>query len=175
MSRSTFRRTAAVALSAGLLLTGCSALEGLAGGVEPERDAESGEIVEAVRADAFSLRVGDCLDLSSEPVATDEEGAEFDSVPTVPCTDEHDSEIYAAHLLPEGEYPGDEAVAGSAEELCYQDFQPFVGLAYEDSVLEFTTFMPTVDSWELDGDREVLCVVVDPSAPVTATLQAAQR
>jgi hypothetical protein len=175
VSRSTRRRTAAVALSAGLLLSGCSALEGLVGGVEPERDAETGAIVESVRADAFALRVGDCLDLSSEPVGTEEEGTEFDSVPTTPCAEEHDSEIYAAHQLPDGDFPGDDAVATSADDLCYADFQSFVGTSYEESALDFTTFTPTLDSWELAGDREVLCVIADPSGMVTGTLRSAQR
>jgi hypothetical protein len=152
-----------------LLLTGCSAVQGLAGGVEPERDETTGEIVEAAQADAFSLRVGDCVDA----LATGD-SEEVESMPTVPCADEHDGEVYASHLIDDAEYPWEESVATQADELCYADFQPFVGTAYEDSALDYTTLFPTGDSWKHLDDREILCIVVDPSAGVTGTLQAAQ-
>ncbi len=170
MSRTTRRPLARAGLLAAtaLVLTGCSAVQGFVGGVEPERDEATGEIVEAAQADAFALRVGDCLDVSST-----EESEVLDSVPTVPCGEPHEGEVYASHALADGDFPGDEAVAAQAEELCYSDFQAFVGLAYEDSTLDFSTMYPTADSWQLLDDREVLCVVVDPAAAVTGTLEGA--
>ncbi|WNB85714.1 septum formation family protein [Cellulomonas sp. ATA003] len=173
MSRSTRRpvATAGALVATALLLTGCSALQGAMGGVEPERDEATGEITEAAQADAFALRVGDCLTLEAEVT---EELQEFASVPTVPCEEAHDSEIYAAHDLEGDEYPGDDAVVASADELCLADFTTFVGTPYEESVLELTTFFPSSDSWSMQDDREVLCVVVDVEGGVTGTLQGAQ-
>lgn len=174
MSRSTRRPTtlllaAAVAV---LSLSGCAVAQDLVGGVEPERDEATGEVVEAVHANAFALRVGDCLNVN-ETMPDTEETFEVESVPTVPCGDEHDSEVYASHQMEDGEYPGDEAVLAAVDELCYADFAPFVGLAYEDSTLDFTAFFPSAQSWEMD-DREILCIVVDPEAGVTGTLQGVQ-
>jgi len=173
------RRTAAVSvLASAFLLSGCSALDGLMGGAEPERDEETGEITEAVDADAFALRVGDCLNYAEDATADVSEDApeleEVVSVPTVPCGDEHDSEVYAAHVLEGDEYPGDESVMASADELCFADFEPFVGTAYDASVLDFTYLAPSSDSWSLGDDREVLCILVDADGGVTGTLEGAR-
>jgi Septum formation len=172
MSARPSRRTLAVVLltAAASALSGCAAMETLAGGVEPERDSATGEIVEAAQADAFALRVGDCLNVGGT-VTESEETQMINSVPTVPCGDEHDGEVYASHLMEDAEYPGDEATAATADELCYANFEGFVGMAYEDSALDFTMFYPTAESWELGGDREILCIVVDPEAGVTGSLE----
>ena len=129
--------------------------------------------------EAFRERVIDATEHAEEAVIAKEarvteETQEFATVPTVPCGEEHDSEIYAAHDLEGAEYPGDEAVVTGADELCLDDFASFVGTAYEESALELTTFFPSADSWDLQDDREVLCVVVDVDGGVTGTLEGAQ-
>ena len=35
---------------------------------------------------------------------------DVESVPVVPCSEPHDAEVYAETELPEGDYPGDEAI-----------------------------------------------------------------
>ena len=173
MLRSLVRPVASTALvaSAALVLTGCAAAQSFVGGVEPERDEETGAVVEAVQADAFSLRVGDCLTSGTAPVV--EEVQDIESVPTVPCDQEHDSEVYAAHVMTQAEYPGDEAVVTAADDFCYAEFEGFVGMAYEDSALLFSTMFPSPDSWKLADDREILCVVVDEAGGLTGTLAGA--
>lgn len=131
----------------------------------PVRD-ETGEITEANdSADVFLLAVGDC---------TNDEGTtsgEISSVATVPCADPHDNEAYLSQDLPDGEFPGDEAVATQADEICYGGFADFVGLAYEDSRLEYFPITPTEGSWG-EGDREVLCLVYDGNAEkLTGSMQ----
>lgn len=134
---------------------------------QPTRDAQSGEITEAVDdADVFALRVGDCLGDSPE--------GDVASVPTVPCDEPHTDEIYLSTELPDGDFPDEEAFIAHAEEECMPAFAEFVGLAYEDSVLELTTMEPTEESWA-DGDREVLCLVYDPAGEVTGSLEGARR
>jgi hypothetical protein len=156
--------------SAALALTGCSAAQSFVGGVEPERDEETGAVVEAVQADAFALRVGDCLN-STETVT--EEVQDVDSVPTVPCDQAHDSEIYASTQMTDETYPGDEAVVTAADDFCYAEFEGFVGMAYEDSALFISTMFPTAESWKVLEDREILCVVVDEAGGRTGTLAGA--
>lgn len=162
--------TAALVASSVVVLTGCSALQSLAGGVEPERDEVTGAVTEAVEADPFALRVGDCVDTAALGVT--EEVQTIMSVPTLPCDQEHDGEVYASLEL-EGEYPGEDGVVQAADEFCYAEFGAFVGTAYEDSALDFLTMFPTAETWELDGDRQVLCIVVDAASGVTATLAGA--
>lgn len=153
---------AALSCTALIALTGCSLL---GGADEPERD-ESGDVTEASDADAFSIRVGDCL----ESMDWGAEG--FTTVPVIPCAEEHESEVYAAVDLPDGDYPGDESVATQADEYCYGEFQGFVGVAWEDSAYDYGYLSPSPESWE-QGDREVLCMIMDPNGLTTGSLAGA--
>ena len=133
------------------------------------RDETSGEITESSEADVFSLKVGDCLNQT-----TTEETAEVSSVPTVPCAEPHDSEAYAATDLPEGDYPGDQAVTDASDTFCSDQFATFVGLSYDESTLELASFYPTPESWA-EGDREIMCFISSPDGQVTGTLAGAAR
>src|SRR5665648_436349 len=80
---------AALVSAALLALAGCSLIGGAS---DPERD-DSGTIVASDDdADVFALRVGDCM-------ASTDEATEVQTVPTRPCTELHDSEIFASTTL----------------------------------------------------------------------------
>jgi hypothetical protein len=93
----------------------------------------------------------------------------------VPCAEAHDSEVYAAHQMTDETYPGDDAVVTAADDFCYAEFGGFVGMAYEDSNLLYTTMFPSSDSWKLNDDREILCIVLDENGGITGTLAGAAR
>jgi Septum formation/Protein of unknown function (DUF2510) len=115
------------------------------------------------------LKVGDCLADSLTGG-----GEAIFTVETVPCSEPHSGEIYAV-VIPRGDYPGDEAMAVQADELCNAEFESFVGLPYEESVLYFTYLHPSdQESWNA-GDREVVCTVYDPAGDTTGTLADANR
>jgi hypothetical protein len=147
-------------------ISGCGVLDESA--EPPVRDETSGEITESSDADVFSLKVGDCLNHTGT-----EETEEVSSVPTVPCDQPHESEAYAATDMPDGDYPGDQAVTDAADTFCYDEFATFVGMSYDESVLNLSSFFPTPESWE-QGDRELMCFISD-EAPVTGTLAGAAR
>lgn len=131
-------------------LTGCSLLPG----AEPVRD-ENGSIAEReTNADVFSITVGDCTNDG------DLDQVEVSSVEAVPCSDPHDNEVFASFDLEDGDFPGAEAVQTLADEGCYDEFEPFVGIAYEESRFAYYPMTPTESSWS-QGDREVLCLVFD--------------
>jgi hypothetical protein len=142
----------AIALS----LSGCSSL--FSSPEEPVRD-ETGQIAESNDStDVFALTVGDC---------TNDEGTtsgEISTVAAVPCDEPHDNEAYLSVDLPEGEYPGDDSVATQADTICYDAFPTFVGIAYEESRLDYFPITPTEESWTGGADREVLCMVYDANA-----------
>lgn len=143
-------------------LAGCSGVGPFVSSDAPLRD-DDGRIVEANdQTDAFALQVGDCL---NDATAT----GEVQTVPTVPCDEPHDSEIYAAGQLGESPYPGVDVVIGKAEAICLPAFEQFVGEPYLDSRFDFSYYYPTELSWA-NGDREVLCVIYDPEGPVTGSL-----
>lgn len=151
-------RRAALALFAVLALAGCSD--------EPEREEATGELQESGDVDVFDVEVGDCLGGETA------EG-EISSVEATPCSEPHAEEIFAAVTVADGEYPGQEALDVEAEQ-CLTEFAEFVGMAYDESVLEINYMTPTEESWA-EGDREILCTIYDPDGQTTGTLSGANR
>jgi hypothetical protein len=104
---------------------------------------------------AASIQPGTCLDEDDLPID---------------CAAEHDAEVYALVSLPEGPWPGEEAVDAAADEACRSEFEAYVGAAYDDSALYFLYYSPTQDGWAT-GDREVICLVFDPEGPLTGSVR----
>jgi hypothetical protein len=148
--------TAVLAGATVLLLSAC-------GPEAAQRDESSGEITASADADVFTLEVGDCLDMEAAAAT------EVETLPTVPCGDPHDSEVYAETDLTGEEIPAD--LDDQAGTFCYDAFEPFIGMAYEESTLDFSYLAPTAGSWD-QGDRSVQCVLQSPE-PVTGTLEGA--
>ena len=71
------------------------------------------------------------------------------------------------------DFPGDDALFAQEAEFCIAEFKSFVGLSYEESVLDFTYYHPSEESW-LDGDRVVTCMIYDPGEQVTGSLRGAR-
>ncbi|WP_263119144.1 hypothetical protein [Cellulomonas sp. RIT-PI-Y] len=143
---------------ASLALSGCSS-----SAPDAQRDESSGEITASSDANVFTVAVGDCLDLASADLAD-----EVSSLPTVPCSDAHDSEIYAEEELPAGDFPTD--LDAQADDFCYGEFATFVGVPAENSSLGYQPMTPTEGGWEQMDDRVVQCIVMS-AEPVTGTLE----
>ena len=126
----------------------------------PQADDETP--TDAVYVAVHNLEVGDCL---AKPPPEDES-----SVPTVPCSEPHSHEVFAAVTLPAGDSPGMDAVNTQADELCFAEFNGFVGLSYEESVL-------MLNIWIIETSTEtvVVCMVYDPAGDTTGTLADANR
>lgn len=167
MNRRTRAAVVALTVVASAGLTGCSQVEGLFGGGEPERGDDGQVAEESEGVSVLDLQQGDCTTSVSE--------SEMSEITVIPCGDPHHSEIYHAYDLPEGDFPGAEEVDAQGVEACTTEFEPFVGLSYEESVLEVNYLVPTQESWEGDDDRKVLCFVYDPAGDTTGTLAAAAR
>lgn len=170
--RTLVRRLAAATLAtaAAASLAGCSILNpaGLGNGSAPTRD-ESGQVIEQDNnADVFTLQVGDCLNDSG----TAEQVSE---VPIVPCSEPHDSEIFASVILTGDEFPGNDVVTSEGDTQCEAEFAAFIGVPRLDSIYEFSFYFPTESSWSR-GDREILCVVYDPAGQkLTGSLEGIGR
>jgi len=169
------RALGAVTASLSLLrLSGCaSILDELGGPQEAPRDEPGGEVTASAEADVFSLQLGDCIDMEALDALSnvpEGESAELDVVPVVPCSDPHTGELFGETTLPEGDFPGEEAVELAAEDYCLPAFADFIGLSYDESVYDYFSFYPTSDGWTVGDDRVIQCVVVTDE-PVTATLQ----
>jgi hypothetical protein len=145
----------------GLLLVVLALLLVACGGAQR---GESGEITEGGDVDVFSLNVGDCFGAT--------EGDEVASVQAVPCSEPHESEVFALVDYEDGdEWPGDEAITTFSDEECGAAFEEYIGMSYNESRYFITYLQPTEETWA-DGDREVVCLVVGPDGePVTGSLR----
>ncbi|CAN5253187.1 hypothetical protein BH11ACT5_BH11ACT5_25660 [soil metagenome] len=151
---------ALVVVAASILLAGCSALGGAGGAPTPTPTGPP-------QVDVVDLAVGDCLDTHGKPGITK-------TVPVVDCSLEHDSEAYAAIALDDDDFPGDDIVKSTAQQGCTDAFAGFAGIDYDSSSLDYAYYFPTSGSWAA-GDRRILCLIVDPAARVTGTLEGAAR
>ena len=149
---------AALAL-ASITLAGCSLLPGGSGGDTSPVTTETEE-----GDDVFSIEVGDCLnDADADEVVS--------RVPIVECTEPHDSEAFDTGNVPDGEFPGEDAITEAAEQLCGPSFISFVGLDYSESLYDYSFYFPTEESWA-SGDRAVLCVAfADDGSKITGSLK----
>lgn len=101
----------------------------------------------------FSVEKGECFDAPNGSL----EGYAYD-VDTVPCDEEHDAEVFANFLVPEGEYPGDDGLAETADEKCYDLADAYAMDAWAlPEYVDVYYFTPTRESWGA-GDREVTCM-----------------
>jgi uncharacterized RDD family membrane protein YckC len=134
----------------------------------PAQAEETGP-TEAEEVDIVDLQVGNCL-AESLP------GEVIFSIQTVPCSEPHSEEIFAAVTLPngDGDFPGMEAIDAQAEGLCVAEFEGFVGLSYEESVLYVGFITPSEESW-IQGDRSILCTIYDPAGEVSGSLRGVER
>jgi len=168
-TRSTRRPLVLVVSAVALALTtsGCGAvLDEISGPAEAQRDEPGGEVTAASDADVFSIQVGDCIVTAKLP-----DGENVESVPVVPCSEPHDAEVYAETELPEGDFPGDEALAASADEFCLEEFESFVGVSYDESAYYYWPFTPLEEGWNTMDDRVIQCVIDTDGTDVTGTLE----
>lgn len=154
-----------ITLAAAASLGACGVLGG-DDPADPKRDDVSGEVTESADADVFAIKVGDCLDLSSVTAE------QVDSLPVVPCSDSHDSEVYAETTLTGDDFPGEDSVTASMDEFCATEFASFIGITYDQSSLSFNYLFPTEESWGA-GDKSGQCIVIDPAGARTGTLKGA--
>lgn len=130
----------------------------------PEEDTEGAE---GETQDVFDVGLGDCIsNFNAEE--------QISELTVIPCEQEHDQEVFAVFEVPDGDFPGSETFQTQVESDCVGEFETFVGMAYNESALEIQWLEPTEESWA-QGDRELVCTVLDPSGPVSGTLEGANR
>lgn len=136
-------RLRALVIAGALILAAC-------GGAA--RD-DSGAIVEAGTEDVFALKVGDCF---NDP----DSFGEIESVEAVPCSEPHDNEVFHTFDLPDGAFPGADAIDEAAFGGCLPAFEQYVDVSYQESSLDISYLSPTAESWDR-GDREIACLLYD--------------
>ncbi len=118
--------------------------------------------------------VGVCLEFP------DDVGPEITELPEIDCAEPHTHEIIA--IVEAGDeddgdvYPGFEALETDAQAKCLAAFEPYVGINPFDSELFTSWLVPTLTSWDREGDRQIVCVVGNTNgAPLVGSIRAAAR
>lgn len=138
-------------------------------GDSADRDGD-GRITSAGDVSVFDLTAGDCVvfDESLEP--------EVETLPAVPCDEEHNAEVYALVEVDDLDtYPGERELSIRAERDCLAHFADYVGTDLADSTLFPTTAIPAIRGWQDDHDRTVVCFVLTAGEMVTGSLQGSGR
>ena len=154
------RGALAVALASLVVLAGCSA--------DPQ-PAELAVEDAPLTTPVLQLAVGTCVNDSDTPLSAD-----LAEVPEVPCSEPHDSELYAIQTVDDGPYPGADVLIQQGQSYCQDSFSDFVGIDFRSSLLDFYVYYPTPSSWAA-GDRLIYCMVFDPGLKVIGSLEGANR
>lgn len=113
-----------------------------------------GEVIE--RSD---LDVGDCF---NDYVWRDRAANRQRATTRVECDRAHESQLYfkTEHpALEDQPYIGEPELEAWARNLCYRNFEDFVGMNYEESALEIGWVVPDLQAWGRDFSRDVSCYV----------------
>jgi len=157
------RKHSALWMAGILTLVGCQAAQ--------ETAQEAAQEVSGLpeTTSVLELEVGTCVNDADTPLSAD-----LASIPTVPCSQPHDSELYASIALENGPYPGADRLVSQGQSFCQERFSDFVGIDFRSSMLDFHIYYPTPSSWAA-GDRLIYCMVFDPGLRVIGTLEGSQR
>lgn len=128
----------------------------------------SGSITRAGSLSVHDLQVGDCFDFH-DPDAT-----ELDTVRGIPCSQSHESEVFAMTELAAGPYPSDTQFDVAFETTCLAAFAGYVGTYYQDSEVYADMIVPLPDGWE-EGDRTITCYLFLLDGPVVGSLRDSRR
>lgn len=122
---------------------------------EDLRDRFEGTVTEP-----YDLLVGTCF---NQYTYLDRNDLPAQLTTAIGCTRPHNGQVYAIVVhdaQPGAPYPGEDAVNRWGQDQCYEQFEPFVGLAYELSQLDIGMITPSRTDWEgEDSRRRISCFV----------------
>lgn len=147
---------------AGLVVVGGTVLAA-GNGYTPDPDTVRGTDL------VTELAVGQCFDEDLDGVDDSQAFVDIHH-----CGTDHEYEVFGEFELDDGDFPGDEAAREAGDQGCYDLFEPYVGLDWEQSELDWSMYWPSEESWE-DGDREVTCLLAEPEGHGTGSAEHSGR
>jgi hypothetical protein len=125
----------------------------------------AGQVTKATNVTFSDVKVGDCYNNTPN--------SSLDALPEVPCLQPHDNEVFFTFTMSPGKYPGDDAVAASADQTCVDRLPDHVGDSPSASLV-YSFFVPDQLNWD-SGDRSVICYLArSDSAKLNRTTRAPQ-
>ena len=113
---------------------------------------------------ATDLEVGECLnDLA--------ESTDVSSLPSVPCAQPHQGEVFAVFDLPAGPFPGSAGVDDLVNQGCNARLADYSPGAPADPAISLFSVYPLEKNWD-QGDREVVCIAKATAGTATGSIKA---
>ncbi|GAB3805310.1 hypothetical protein GCM10028798_26920 [Humibacter antri] len=113
-----------------------------------------------------ALAVGDCL---TNQAGSDQ--AEDIQFLVVSCALPHSSEVIGLPSLGSGAYPGDDAVAGQADDVCDSVFAAYVGVSiYDTTAIDVSAYTPDQADWS-SGRTQAVCVAFSPAGDTLGSVK----
>lgn len=152
---------------AGLVLSGIWVLAvgiGVAIAIATDADRDSsGQLTGSGRVSISDLQPGDCVNnIQEDRLVT--------KVDAVPCSQLHSGEVFAVFDLTGSTFPGESNTNDQAEQGCLDRLDDYAPDAVNDDSLDLFYFAPNANSWGR-GDREVVCLALDPNKQRTGSLR----
>jgi hypothetical protein len=140
---------------------------------DTKRDAE-GHVIEANVTTVDALKVGDCFD-QEDTLASggDSDPVRVEEVTVKPCSALHHFEEYAEFTLPEGDYPGEDAINTEANDRCFAEVRAYVGPEARPKLRRVSIYFyyPLKLDWNLRHDRIVQCMFAYEGEPHSGSLK----
>jgi hypothetical protein len=152
---------------AGLILSlvwvGVFVAAGLASNSTATRQSSTGKITHRGDLGVFALATGDCFD---NPTDTQH----IESVTAIPCTQAHDSQVFAKFDLSgdDDAYPAPDALNKMADTGC-NSRTGSIDKPKTTADMTIRVLFPEQDAWA-DGQRTVSCLIVNPKPTLTTSL-----
>ena len=126
---------------------------------DPAQRNANGQVTQSGTLQATDLKVGDCFDAPSGT-------SDITSIKAIPCTQAHDSQVYAEPLITETTYPGNTALGTEAKNDCDgQSTQSSISSSAP-STLDVNYYVPQ-DATTFATQDYVICAINASSATLT--------
>jgi len=110
---------------------------------------KSGQSTAIGSTPAATLAVGQCFNVGKAQQSSD-------NVDPVPCSHNHDSELFAIETIPENDDSSGRVAYDLADIACFPHFHSYVGSTYGDSNDDYGVLVPSDAAWNA-GDRKAYC------------------
>ncbi len=123
----------------------------------------------------FGVSVGDCVADYRDSLTTDGESLVFHGMDVVPCDQAHYAEVYVIAELATDRPPRDDDAWTYLRAACEGEaFADYVGVDFASTQLTYAWLYPA-DSWWLEGNHQLVCMVTNTDASVVGSLRGVAR
>lgn len=127
---------------------------------DPAQRSSSGQVSQAGSMQASDLKVGDCFDNPSA-------NSNISSITAIPCTQAHDSQVFAEPPVKESSYPGDSTLASEAQSDCNDQSTQSTIAQDAPSSLEVNALYAQDEQSFDNGNNYVTCFLISSSRNLT--------